>query len=292
MTTTEKTSITIDVEINATVEKVWNLWTDPKHILNWNNASDDWHTTRAENDLRAGGKFLSRMEAKDGSIGFDFAGEYLKVDYLKQIEYIIGDGRKVQISFISNGNETTVTETFEAEQTHPKELQQAGWQAILNNFKNYVTRYGKFEVLHFETIINAGAEKVYKTMFDENKYAEWTSEFNPSSHYKGSWEKGSKILFLGTDKEGKVGGMVSKIKENVPNKFISIEHLGIVKNGKEITNGPDADEWAGALETYTYTSVNGRTLISVDQDSNQEFKSYLTKTWPGALNKLKSICEE
>lgn len=138
MKTLENTIITVGVIVNAAVEKVWKLWTDPKHITRWNNASDDWHTTKAENDLRIGGKFLSRMEAKDGSGGFDFTGEYRNIEYLKQIEYDIGDGRKVQISFVSRGNETTVTETFEAEQTNPTEMQQAGWQAILNNFKTYV----------------------------------------------------------------------------------------------------------------------------------------------------------
>ena len=137
MATIDKAIITVEALINAPVAKVWKLWTDPKHIINWNNASDDWHTTKVENDLRVGGKFLSRMEAKDGSTGFDFTGDYKKVDYLKQIEYAIADGRKVQIRFASNGNKTTVTETFEAEQENPVELQQSGWQSILNNFKNY-----------------------------------------------------------------------------------------------------------------------------------------------------------
>ncbi len=137
MTTIEKTIITVEAIINAPVEKVWKLWTDPKHIIHWNNASDDWHTIKAENDLRVGGKFLSRMEAKDSSSGFDFTGEYGRIDHLKQIKYAIDDGRIVQITFVSNGNKTILTESFEAEQMNPIEIQHAGWQAILNNFKNY-----------------------------------------------------------------------------------------------------------------------------------------------------------
>ncbi|MCK9423207.1 MAG: SRPBCC family protein [Bacteroidales bacterium] len=137
-TITEIATIKIRATIKAPVEKVWNLWTDPKHIIQWNNASDDWHTPKSENDLHVGGKFLSRMEAKDGSLGFDFAGEYSKIELFKQINYTIGDGRKVKVSFVSKGNETTVTETFEAEQTHTIEMQQTGWQSILDNFKKYV----------------------------------------------------------------------------------------------------------------------------------------------------------
>lgn len=291
MATSETTVITVEATINAPVEKVWNYWTDPKHIVRWNNASDDWHTPKAENDLRVGGKFLSRMEAKDGSFGFDFSGEYTAVDKHKRIEYSLGDDRKVQVIFESKGNETKVTERFEAENTHSVEMQQAGWQAILDNFKKYVEESGKMETMHMEISINAGAEKVYDTMLDEKKFREWTVDFNPTSHFKGSWEKGSKIIFLGTDEQGNVGGMVSRIKENVPNRFVSIEHLGIIQGDKEILSGPEIEGWAGALENYTLTEKNGKTLLAVDVDINQEYKDYFTKTWPKALDKLKALCE-
>jgi hypothetical protein len=151
---------------------------------------------------------------------------------------------------------------------------------------------GELEMLHFEILINATVEKVYRTMLDEIPYEEWTEVFSPGSHYKGSWEKGSKILFLGPDKNGEMGGMVSRIKENIPSKFVSIEHLGIVQNGKEVTTGKDIESWAGSLENYTFEQVNGNTLLSVDMHSNQEFKAYFLETWPKALNKLKAICED
>lgn len=134
---TSNNKITIETTVNARVEKVWENWTDPIHIVNWNNASEDWHTTRAENDLKPGGKFLSRMEAKDGSFGFDFGGTYDKVRPNELIEYTMGDGRKVQITFRGNGNETKIEETFDAENTHPVETQRNGWQSILDNFKKY-----------------------------------------------------------------------------------------------------------------------------------------------------------
>ena len=139
----EKTIITVRTTIYAPVEKVWNLWTDPVHIIHWNFASDDWHTPKAENDLRAGGRFLARMEAKDGSAGFDFTGKYSKVEQNRQLEYIMDDGRNVQVLFIPQGNVTTVMEAFEAEQTNPDGMQQEGWQAILDNFREYVEKFAK-----------------------------------------------------------------------------------------------------------------------------------------------------
>ena len=120
------------------MEKVWEYWSGPTHITKWANASDDWHTTFAENDLRAGGKFVSRMEAKDGSFGFDFGGIYDEVKTHELITYILGDGRKVKIIFSSSGGKTRVVETFEAESTNSIEMQRGGWQAILDNFKKYV----------------------------------------------------------------------------------------------------------------------------------------------------------
>jgi uncharacterized protein YndB with AHSA1/START domain len=291
MTTTEKTTITVSASINAPIEKVWELWTAPKHIMQWNNASPDWHTPKAENDLRTGGRFSSRMEAKDGSFGFDFGGVYDEVKMHKVIAYTIGDGRKVKVNFTGNGNTTEVVEAFEAEGTNPVEMQRGGWQAILNNFKKYVEAKTNQETLHFEISIHARPEKVYKTMLDEKGYNEWTSVFNPTSRFRGSWEKGAKILFIGTDKDGKEGGMVSRIRENIPNRFVSIEHLGELKDGKEITTGPEIEKWAGAQENYTYKEDNGKTLLVVELDSNQEFKSYFEDTYPKSLQKLKEVCE-
>ncbi|MDD7794163.1 SRPBCC family protein [Clostridium sp. 'White wine YQ'] len=138
METDKKTTITVETTINEQVEKVWKYWTEPEHIKKWNSASEDWHTPFAENDLRAGGKFLSRMEAKDGSFGFDFGGVYDEVKLNELISYTMGDGRKVRISFANKSNKTIVIETFEAEDTNSIELQQRGWQSILDNFKKYV----------------------------------------------------------------------------------------------------------------------------------------------------------
>lgn len=133
--------IAVEATIKAPVKKVWNYWSAPKHIVQWNNASDDWHTPRAVNDLRTGGKFFSRMEAKDGSSGFDFSGVYDQVKKHELIAYSISDGRKVSVTFSGDKNKTKITETFEAENAHAIELQKTGWQAILDNFKKYVETY-------------------------------------------------------------------------------------------------------------------------------------------------------
>jgi len=133
----ENTIITVKASVNAPVNKVWKLWTSPESITKWNNASEDWHTPRAVNDLRKNGKFSYRMEARDGSMGFDFAGTYDEIVVDEKIEYTIGDGRKVEIIFIPGNNITGIVETFEAENHHSLEQQRKGWQSILDNFKKF-----------------------------------------------------------------------------------------------------------------------------------------------------------
>jgi uncharacterized protein YndB with AHSA1/START domain len=137
METTAKTNITVQAIVKAPVDKVWKFWNEPKHIMNWAFASDDWHAPKAENDLRTGGTFSTTMAAKDGSFSFDFGGTYDNVQINKLIEYTIGDGRKVKVVFASKGSDTEVVETFEAESENPVEMQRGGWQTILDNFKKY-----------------------------------------------------------------------------------------------------------------------------------------------------------
>lgn len=132
--------ITVETSVDAPIEKIWRYWTEPEHIMRWNSASDDWHTPRAENDLSVGGTFNARMEAKDGSAGFDFEGTYTAVEENKKIEYVMDDGRRVSILFEKQDNGYRITETFDAEETNPLEMQRDGWQAILDNFKKYVEK--------------------------------------------------------------------------------------------------------------------------------------------------------
>ncbi len=139
MTTSNKaTTITIETTVNAPIEKVWTMWNGPEHITKWATGSPDWHTPYAENDLRVGGKFLSRMSAKDGSASFDFVGTYDEVQLHKTIAYTMEDGRTAKITFTNAGKSVKIVETFEAETENTPELQRAGWQTILDNFKKHV----------------------------------------------------------------------------------------------------------------------------------------------------------
>jgi uncharacterized protein YndB with AHSA1/START domain len=130
-------SITISVVIALPIEIVWRYWTEPQHITQWCQASDDWHAPFADNNLIEGGVFTTTMAAKDGSVSFDFSGVYTKIVMHNLIAYRLGDGRLVSIVFLNNGSETTITETFEPESENPLDMQEAGWQAILNSFKQY-----------------------------------------------------------------------------------------------------------------------------------------------------------
>ncbi len=137
MEATTQTQVTVQTTVNAPMEKVWNYWSAPEHITKWNSAHPDWHSPSASNDLKTGGKFSFRMEAKDGSMGFDFSGVYDEVVPHAAINYTMEDGRKVSVTFEDRGSSVHITETFDAEQQNPVEMQRDGWQAIMDNFKNY-----------------------------------------------------------------------------------------------------------------------------------------------------------
>lgn len=135
---TANQAITIKTSVNAPIEKVWKYWNEPAHVVKWNNASDDWHTPKAENDLNVAGKFIYTMAAKDGSFSFDFAGTYSEITTNKSLSYEMEDGRKVSIDFQQDGDSVNIVETFEAEDQNPVDMQRDGWQAILDNFAKYV----------------------------------------------------------------------------------------------------------------------------------------------------------
>ena len=148
--------------------------------------------------------------------------------------------------------------------------------------------------LHYSISINAPKEKVWDTMLDDATYREWTKAFNMgSSYYKGDWSEGSKILFVGLDPEtGIESGMVSRIAERRPYEFISIEHLGVIKDGVEDTTSEAAKKWAPAYENYTFKEVDGKTEVLVDMDSEDEYIKMFEDMWPKGLEKLKEIAEK
>lgn len=151
------------------------------------------------------------------------------------------------------------------------------------------------EKLQFNVIINAPIAKVYDTMLgisNKSTYEKWTDVFNPTSTYEGSWDKGSKILFVGIDENGEKGGMVSEIYDNILNQFVSIRHYGLVNANVEITEGPEVEKWANGFENYSFAENNGITTVTVDLDTTEDFLDFMNETYPTALDKLKEICEQ
>jgi hypothetical protein len=149
--------------------------------------------------------------------------------------------------------------------------------------------------LQFNITIDAHVIKIYDCMLGINSkstYEQWTALFNPTSTYEGSWEKGSKVLFVGVDEKGEKGGVVSRIAENIPNQFVSIQHYGLLKAGEEITEGPEVEKWANGMENYTFKESNGTVTVTVDLlNIPEEFIDYMNDAYPKALEKLKEICE-
>ncbi len=149
--------------------------------------------------------------------------------------------------------------------------------------------------LQFKILINATVTNIYDCMLGINSkstYEQWTALFNPTSTYEGSWDKGSKILFIGVDENGEKGGMVSRIVENIPNRFVSIQHYGLLKAGEEITEGAEVEKWANGMENYTFEENNETVSVTVDLlNIPEEFIDYMNDAYPKALDKLKEICE-
>lgn len=149
--------------------------------------------------------------------------------------------------------------------------------------------------LQFKKEINASAQKVYETMLglkDKATYEYWVATFNPTSTFEGSWEKGSKIRFVGTDENGKKAGMVSEIEENKPADFVSIRHYGFLDGDTEVTTGEQVEKWVGGHENYTFEENNGITTVTVDMDTIDEYLDYFNSTYPKAMDKLKEISEK
>ncbi|MBF6608866.1 MAG: SRPBCC domain-containing protein [Flavobacterium sp.] len=150
------------------------------------------------------------------------------------------------------------------------------------------------KTLQFTVKISASANKVYRTMLglDEKRtYEYWTAAFNPTSSFEGSWEQGSKIYFVGTNENGKKGGMVSKIEENRPSDFVSIRHYGFLDGDNEVTSGEMVEKWSGGIESYTFEENEGITKVTVNCDTVEEYIDYFNKSYPVALEKLKEISE-
>ncbi|WP_026967981.1 SRPBCC family protein [Algoriphagus terrigena] len=289
---TTKSKITVAAEIAAPVNQVWTAYNSPRHIVKWNCASPDWHSPSATNELEPGGSFSYRMEAKDGSMGFDFEGVFQEVKPNELVSYVMGDGRGAEVVFEDKGDKTLVTVTFDAEEMNSEEMQREGWQSILDNFKKHVEGF-QHDSMHFEIEIDAPVSKVFDIMLSDETYRDWTEAFHPGSYFQGDWTKGSKILFLGPGgPDGKEGGMVSRIADRVTNKYISIEHLGLYADGKEITEGPEVAGFDGATENYSFVDLGGKTLLKIDMESGGEYKEMFEQMWPKALQRLKEICEQ
>jgi hypothetical protein len=264
-----------------------------------------------------------QYEGTDGTVGFTYTWDGPKMGKGKQVLTNVVEGDRIESDLFfmeskdaanaylsvaeKSANETLVKWVISGKTPYPWNLMSLffdmgkDFDEGLKNLKEVLEKNPSPEKttvmkkLQFKIAINAPAEKVYKIMLgidDIKNYEQWTSLFNATSTYKGSWEKGSKIYFIGTDDKGKQGGMVSEIAENVPNKFVSIRHYGILEGEMEIVEGPEVEKWANGFENYTFEENNGVTTVTVDLDTTEEFVGFMNSTYPKAMEKLKEISEK
>jgi uncharacterized protein YndB with AHSA1/START domain len=279
------TNITVQTTLHAAVEKVWKLWTNPVDITNWSTPSPDWHTPKASHNLKPGGEFLYRMEARDGSLGFDFSGTFDVVKPNTQLAYTIADGRKVNIQFEQQGNKTILTETFEAEEENSIEMQRAGWQAILDSFKRYVEKY---ILIEFTIQIQTSKQKVWETMFHPDTYLEWSNAGWKGSTFKGTWAEGERMKFISPSGEGTLVTLVS----HKPYEYSHAKHIAVLLKGDvEDFESELAKGWIGIHERYTFAEEKGVTTLKINITTTAEWEGMFNDGWPKALKKLKEICE-
>ena len=284
--TTTTTTITIEALINAPVEKVWELWTNPVDITNWSTPSPDWHTPRAMHDLKPGGEFVYRMEARDGSFGFDFGGRFDVVKPGHQLAYTMGDGRKANILFTQQDGKTKITETFDPENENPIEFQKAGWQAILDNFRKYAERV---VLVEFQVRVNASKKHVWETMLHPATYNEWANAGWPGATYEGTWAEGEEVKFVSASGEGTLATLVA----HKPYDLSHAKHMAVLlKGGAEDRDSELALGWIGTHERYTFTEEDGVTALTVTITTTPEWAAMFSDGWPKALNKLKVMCEQ
>lgn len=280
-----------ETRIHKPLAYVWTAYNQPNHIVRWNAASDDWHCPQSQVDLRPGGRFCNRMESRDGAYAFDFEGEYQEVVPESKLVYTLDDGRLVEVVFEALGDETRVKVAFEAENTHPHPMQQQGWQAILERFAAYTERLKGLNPLHFEQQIAASPEKVAALMLGADTYPFWTAAFNGSSGFRGSWEEGEEICFIGKKENGKEVGMIGEIAVHRPAEYVAISFTGLWDDGQAIYADAEVAAFKDTREEYRFVKREGGTLLVVDIDDVGEHYEHFMETWPNALRELKKLAE-
>lgn len=213
--------ITVSTIINVTISKAWDLWTLPEHIIHWNHASEEWSCPKAETDLKIGGRYTFRMEAKDGSMGFDMSGTYLKIDKPGFLSYDMDDGRVIEVTFLEKDGVTEIIEKFEPESIHSRELQQQGWQAILNNFKIYAEQLENNiadQPVMVSQYFNHPQNRVWDAITNHEMIIQWFFDNIPSF----SAERGFKTRFV-VENEGRVFPHLWEIIEVINGEKITID---------------------------------------------------------------------
>ncbi len=273
--------ITIQTIVSADKKKVWDYYTEPKHIVNWNFASDNWCCPGAENDLRIGGKYKARMEAKDKSVGFDFEAVYNEIVEGEKFTYTMEDGREVNGSFEDLDGKTKVTIIFDAEKENSEEMQKDGWQSILNQFKSYVEKQQKEIIAKASVNVDASPSQVWEALTNSER----VKQYMFGAEVISTWKEGTPIKWKGEWK-GKTFEDKGKILKIESEQLLKYTHFSPL-TGKE-----DKTENYHTV-TIRLNAEDNQTNITLTQEGNgtEQEKEHSEKNWQMMLENLKKIVE-
>lgn len=268
-----KTTLQVSTDVAADPASVWTRFTVPGHIMQWNFASEEWHCPAAENDLRPGGVYRTRMEARDGSQGFDFEGVYDEVVPESRLAYTLTNGRQVKTEFSDQNGRTRVTTTFEPEDSFPIEVQQAGWQAIIDNFRRYVESEPE-RMVREQVTIDTPADTVWSIITHPRYARELGQQFDKNAYVRSDWQLGSAVEFVYEPERIAATGTISELK---PLELIRIDF--------------DFDGFA-YYESFHFSSTEGQTILTAEAGPYTHARDEHATVWSNWLQKVRELSEQ
>ncbi len=276
--------IEIEVLIKNSLDKVWEYWTGQPFISQWYSASDDWWTPWVNQNFQVDQGFVYRMEARDGSMGFDFSGVFTEIVDHEKIVYVLEDGRKVLTTFEERDGRILLKQAFDAEDQNSAQMQKDGWQAILNHFKSFCE--GDQIEMSFRTVLGTNPNRVWEYLTLPRLYEEWAIAFSEQPKFVGQWVEGGTIDFIDFQ-EGGTRVQLDKVK---PFEKLYMTHIAMIDGQAGIVEDhPEAPTWVGTKENYDLELVGKETILTIHIMCHPKYVDYLRNSWEKAVKLMTHV---